>query len=118
MKEKKILLISFDKEYVDKILSELPFVLNDSSELIVISNEEYFSEYCKQGHPKVDVLIADEYISREALFSQPADTTYYLVENTEAKNHLKFAYNQYIVKNETNKANIIKNELEKKKYKH
>ena len=33
---------------------------------------------------------------------------------TEAKNHLKFAYNQYIVKNETNKANIIKNELEKK----
>lgn len=86
MKEKKILLISFDKEYVDKILSELPFVLNDSSELIVISNEEYFSEYCRQGHPKVDVLIADEYISREALFSQQADTTYYLVENTEAKN--------------------------------
>ena len=86
MKEKKILLISFDKEYVDNILSELPFVLNDSSELIVISNEEYFSEYCKQGHTKVDVLIADENISRDALFSQPANITYYLVENTEAKN--------------------------------
>ena len=86
MKEKKILLISFDKEYVDNILSELPFVLNDSSELIVISNEEYYVEYCKQSHPKVDVLIVDENISRESLFSQPADTTYYLVENTEEKN--------------------------------
>ncbi len=86
MKEKRILLISFDKEYIDKILSELPFLLNDSSKLVVISNEEYYKEYITQDHSKIDVLIADENLSREELYSQPAEQTFFLVEGADGKN--------------------------------
>ena len=85
MKEKKILLVSFDKEYIDEILSRLPFMLNDNSRLSIISTVDSFAEFMKRGHSKVDVLIKDEAITDEILAVQPTEKIYSLVENTDSR---------------------------------
>ncbi len=88
MKEKKILLISFDKEYIDRILSKLPFMLNDNSKLSIISTADSLVDFLKNDHLKVDVLIKDEAISDEILKVQPTEKLYYLVESTDSKNSI------------------------------
>lgn len=88
MKDKKILLVSFDKEYIDKILSKLPFMLNDNSKLSIISTVDSFAEFMKSDHPKIDVLIKDEAITDEILTVQPTEKVYSLVESTDGKNSI------------------------------
>lgn len=88
MKEKRILLISFDKEYIDKIVSKLPFMLNDNSKLSIISTLDSFTEFMKNDHPEIEVLIKDEAINDNILTVQPAEKVYSLVESSDSKNSI------------------------------
>ncbi|MCR5155765.1 MAG: AAA family ATPase [Butyrivibrio sp.] len=83
MKEKKILLISLDREYTEKVEGKIAFLLNEYSRLEIIDSREYLTEYLKTDHPKIDVLIADESIYADALRVQPSDKSYRLVEGSK-----------------------------------
>ena len=80
MTEKIILLISLDKEYVDRIESKLPFMLGEGTRLHIIDNEDYLSEYMNEDHAKIDVLITDENLYQSVRVCQPSDKAFVLSE--------------------------------------
>ena len=84
MKERKILLISLDREYTDKIEGKIPFLLNEYSKLEIIDSVECLTEYLKLEHQKIDVLIADESVYADVFRIQPSDRSYRLVEDGTA----------------------------------
>ena len=98
MKEKKILLISLDREYTEKVEGKISFLLNEYSKLEIIDSREYLTEYLQSDHPKIDVLIADESVYVDAIKVQPADKSYRLVEgDREADSVSKYEADEGIV---------------------
>lgn len=98
MKEKKILLISLDREYTEKVEGKISFLLNEYSKLEIIDSREYLTEYLQSDHPKIDVLIADESVYVDVIRVQPADKSYRLVEgNREADSVSKYEADEGIV---------------------
>ena len=86
MTEKVILLISLDKEYVDRIESKLPFMLGEGTRLHIIETEDYLSQFMNEDHSRIDVLITDEDIHQSIRACQPSDKAFILSENVGGAN--------------------------------